>query len=29
VTGYEVLDLPGIPLWTDHYSSLLPIEWQD
>jgi SAM-dependent methyltransferase len=29
VTGYESLDLPGIPLWTDHYSSLLPIEWQD
>jgi hypothetical protein len=29
IVGYEDLDLPGIPLWTDHYSSLLPIEWRD
>jgi hypothetical protein len=29
VIGHEQLDLPGIPLWTDHYSSLLPIEWRD
>ena len=22
-------DLPGVPLWTDHYSSLTPIERRD
>jgi predicted O-methyltransferase YrrM len=26
--GPENLDIEGVPLWTDHFSSLTPIEWR-
>jgi SAM-dependent methyltransferase len=29
VLGPENLDIAGVPLWTDHFSSLTPIEWND
>ena len=27
--GPENLNIGGVPLWTDHFSSLTPIEWRD
>ncbi len=29
VIGTRKLDLPGIGLWTDHFSSITPLEWRD
>ena len=29
VVGHERLDVPGLPLWTDHYGSIGAIEWRD
>lgn len=29
VTGARSLDIPGVGLWTDHFSSITPLEWRD
>jgi hypothetical protein len=29
VIGTRSLDLPGVGLWTDHFSSITPLEWRD
>jgi SAM-dependent methyltransferase len=29
LVGHERLDLPGLPLWTDHHGSIGAIEWRD
>jgi SAM-dependent methyltransferase len=29
VTGLRKLDIPGVGLWTDHFSSITPLEWRD
>ncbi len=29
IVGHERLDVPGLPLWTDHHGSIGAIQWRD
>ena len=29
VIGARALDIPGVGLWTDHFSSITPLEWRE